>query len=744
MSHKTTFKRRMGAALTSLATTAALIVPLAAPVAAEHNTATDADALEVTAGAAESNPSGTSHTFTLQASDDGADAAAGVVISGVVTSGPNEDFAGNGADADITCTTDATGACDITYDDSLVDAEAETGTDEWTFFVDENDDGDFDADEVSTTTTKTWHGPPDSITIVPAADSAAVGTCNAFTVTVTDTDGNPVPGETVNIIRTHGDAAADDEALTFCTPSTDGNDVDTAEIAVTEGDDEGETTTGTDQSGELTFGVESTVIGDETVDVFLDADDDDDFDAGELTTAATKTWTAGGADAVTSVDATPESDLNFVGDTHTITVTVTNAAGDPVPDVKVEMEVTDGPNDGVTEQDTGVTGDPADFTTDNDGQVSFFYTSETAGEDTILFWVDQTDGATANAHDTNDEPSDEVTKTWSFTGETVRLSGEDRHHTAVDISQDLFPTDESATNVVLARSTDYPDALAGTPLAVHLGAPMLLTPDPTATPPEWALHPVTEAEIDRLLTPNTTDTVYILGGTKAVGADVELQLKTEGYNVERVFGETRFETAVAIADEITGGTAPASIHITTGLNFPDALTAGAAAVETDGVIVLSAGDDRHDATTGYLTQHDTAVRYAIGGPAARAYNVFVSETNELVGAGRYQTAMVVVERFWPDAHPQVGVARADTVDGDEKFADALSGGTHIGHHGGPLVLTEPDRLLDETDGTWDNQSPEEYLENHAEVIEIAFLYGGNAAISLTTADEVEDAIRGIE
>lgn len=57
-------------------------------------------------------------------------------------------------------------------------------------------------------------------------------------------------------------------------------------------------------------------------------------------------------------------------------------------------------------------------------------------------------------------------------GRSIRLAGTDRVHTAGELSR-TFP---AADTVLIARADDYPDALAGGPLAGAVDAPVLLTP----------------------------------------------------------------------------------------------------------------------------------------------------------------------------------------------------------------------------------------------------------------------------
>ena len=88
----------------------------------------------------------------------------------------------------------------------------------------------------------------------------------------------------------------------------------------------------------------------------------------------------------------------------------------------------------------------------------------------------------------------------------VRVMGVTRIETAIASSQRVF-CDGEALGVVLTRSDLFPDAQAGTPLAIDKDAAMLLSEPAT-------LNPATEAEILRVLPAGGT--VYLLGGTAAL------------------------------------------------------------------------------------------------------------------------------------------------------------------------------------------------------------------------------------
>ncbi|HZV25178.1 MAG TPA: cell wall-binding repeat-containing protein, partial [Acidothermaceae bacterium] len=130
--------------------------------------------------------------------------------------------------------------------------------------------------------------------------------------------------------------------------------------------------------------------------------------------------------------------------------------------------------------------------------------------------------------------------------------------------------------------------------------------------------------------------------------------------------------AVAVADALGN---PSTVLLATGAAFPDALTAGPAAVLLHAAVLLSDGPVLPAETQTYLGAHPGAV-YAIGGPAAAADPT----ATPIVGADRFATAVAVATRFFPTFR-SVGLASG------VKFPDALAGGVQVARAGGPLLLS---------------------------------------------------------
>jgi putative cell wall-binding protein len=92
------------------------------------------------------------------------------------------------------------------------------------------------------------------------------------------------------------------------------------------------------------------------------------------------------------------------------------------------------------------------------------------------------------------------------TGSVTRLAGADRYATSVQVSRSAYGSSDS---VFIATGTNFPDGLAGGPVAALLPGPLLLVA-PTQLPT------VVKSELQRL----GPDRVFVLGGTGVVSGSV--------------------------------------------------------------------------------------------------------------------------------------------------------------------------------------------------------------------------------
>lgn len=184
--------------------------------------------------------------------------------------------------------------------------------------------------------------------------------------------------------------------------------------------------------------------------------------------------------------------------------------------------------------------------------------------------------------------------------EVVRISGSDRNSTAAAISAATFSS--GVPVAYIATGTNFPDALAGGPVAAANGGPILLaTTD--VIPSSTAL------ELLRL----KPQRIVILGGESVVSPSVaaELAFYTTG-SVERLAGTDRYSTATAISKSTFAKNVPV-VYIATGDNFPDALAGGPAAAMAGGPILLVRSDAIPSATAVELARLNPASIVIIGG-----------------------------------------------------------------------------------------------------------------------------------
>ena len=306
-----------------------------------------------------------------------------------------------------------------------------------------------------------------------------------------------------------------------------------------------------------------------------------------------------------------------------------------------------------------------------------------------------------------------------------RLAGKNRYDTAAVISKASY---DKASHVILASGESYADALAGVVLADKLEAPVLLTRANT-------LPAETLAEIKRLGAKNIT----ILGGESAVSKKIETLLSSNGCNVNRLAGASRFGTAAAVADRIN--TAPTVLFFVYGLDYADALSVSpVASVMGAPIIYLNKDGSMNAETASYLAalKKKGCVRtaYVIGGEGviSKAMMQKASDALGLIagkqvvrvsGANRYETCMKVNATFYFSV-PSNMICVATGLD----FPDALAGGVFAAKHSAMLFLVngKADSITKDQKEFIKDKSPNGMA-----------VFGGTGAVSDKTVESINAA-----
>lgn len=364
-------------------------------------------------------------------------------------------------------------------------------------------------------------------------------------------------------------------------------------------------------------------------------------------------------------------------------------------------------------------------------------------------------------------------------GPTVlRIAGEDRIATAIKAfcateSWRNHHSGDNSDRLILADSLNYADALASGPLADLLDAPILVTPSGDKLDPrivsllvlgcDGVRNTRDDAPIDSVTITSGTGVLKegivqqllappvfvsgVLDTTKGAGipscdSGRDLRDSRRECGVDRYAGLNRYQTATAIAKYVDHvayhkGYDNLNVFLADGDNFPDALAAGAAAAERNGVVILTMGAAGLDNTgfefasnyaySGKMIQNHNEV-WVVGGNAAKAavkgFNgVRVEPAFSVVGSDRYATAAMLAEQaFTLKAHGQDFVVASGEVP-----ADAVFGGGFAANLDGPLLLTASSTLSTPTG---------DYLKEYATADARITVFGGTGSVSPTVSGQL--------
>lgn len=313
-------------------------------------------------------------------------------------------------------------------------------------------------------------------------------------------------------------------------------------------------------------------------------------------------------------------------------------------------------------------------------------------------------------------------------GSIPRLAGYTRYETAgLLFDQGNW---QQGGSIVLASGANYPDALAASALAGDLNAPIMLTdPNGLSSETEWRIQNLKPSR------------VYIIGGNAAVSASVECrvaQLAGSGANIQRIAGDTRYDTSLKVASSLANPSD--TVIVTTGTNYADALSISPYAFATGSPVVLcNPSSGLSNAALKAIKKAGYKKAVIVGGTSAVPASVAsqlkaqgIGNITRLSGDTRYATSAKIAEF---ELKQNVGF----TMDGaylatGQNFPDALAAGALSGKHLAPLLLVDPGA----------HEACSFLLKYKGEVSRVTFVGGTNAignaeAASITRALGIKSA-----
>ncbi|HHX69044.1 MAG: cell wall-binding repeat-containing protein [Miniphocaeibacter sp.] len=251
-----------------------------------------------------------------------------------------------------------------------------------------------------------------------------------------------------------------------------------------------------------------------------------------------------------------------------------------------------------------------------------------------------------------------------------RISGGDRFETSVEVSNVSYKKSE---NAVLVSGRKHPDGLTGGVLASVLNGPVLLTEKdsvPTSV----------KNEINRLGVKN----IYIVGGTNSVSKKVESSLS--GYNIKRIDGSDRTETATNVANFIrtlTDYTSNTRYFALANENeFADALAVGGYLANTKIPLLLTDNKTLSTNNKNFINKYNIGRAIIVGGTSSVSPKLIPNNVNYATysGSDRYKTSLDIAKKGFSNVKTVV-------VTSGEDFPDALSASTLSKYVDGPILLT---------------------------------------------------------
>lgn len=200
-------------------------------------------------------------------------------------------------------------------------------------------------------------------------------------------------------------------------------------------------------------------------------------------------------------------------------------------------------------------------------------------------------------------------------------------------------------------------------------------------------------------------------------------------NVQRVAGDTRYDTMSELISKVGGWSASDKVILASGANYPDALSASALAGVHDAPIILTDPAELSSKAAATIKQLRPSTIYVVGGPSAvsnaalqAANNICGSTTLRLYGSTRYETSLEILRQCNSSSDTVIIATGAN-------YADSLSISPFAYVTKSPIVLCDP----------YGGLTQEAIEAIRAGGFSRAILVGGNAAVPDVVISQLNNA-----
>ncbi|MBH7833524.1 cell wall-binding protein Cwp10 [Clostridioides difficile] len=261
-----------------------------------------------------------------------------------------------------------------------------------------------------------------------------------------------------------------------------------------------------------------------------------------------------------------------------------------------------------------------------------------------------------------------------------KLKGADRFETAIKISQSGWTKSDTVV-IVNGEDKSMVDGLTATPLASIKNSPILLSSNEK-------LPQKTVEELKRL----NPSKVIVIGGNNSMPNSVVEAIKAVNskISVQRIGGDTRYQTSINIAKEIDKTNNVSKLYIGAGNGEADSLSIASLAGKEKTPIVFTQKDGVDNEAEQFIKSNKVSNIYFIGGiekisnkaieQVGKIANKDISK-NRVAGQTRQETNAKVIDKFYSQSKLD-GVVVAN----QDKLIDALAVGPLAAKNNSPVIL----------------------------------------------------------